>query len=83
MPLPQVCLEAVMSCQCLGHVTSHAAVLDLEVNDCELMAVPKVDRGGPTDPPNIICLVVEKKYKLYKLGTKHEMIKRWYGGDCL
>ncbi|CAI6362175.1 unnamed protein product [Macrosiphum euphorbiae] len=40
--------------------TSHAAVLDLEVNDCVVMAVPKVDRG-PTDPPNIICLVVEKK----------------------
>jgi len=46
------------------------------------MAVPKVDRG-PTDPPNIICLVVEKKNKLYKLGTKHGMIKGWYGGDCL
>ncbi|KAL5244668.1 hypothetical protein ACI65C_012078 [Semiaphis heraclei] len=52
--------------------TSHAAVLDLEVNDCVVMAVPKVDRG-PTDPPNIICL----------LGTKHGMIKGWYGGDCL
>ncbi|KAL4136182.1 hypothetical protein QTP88_007746 [Uroleucon formosanum] len=62
--------------------TSHAAVLDLEVNDCVvIMAVPKVDRG-PTDPPNIICLVVEKKNKLYKLGTKHGMIKGWYG-DCL
>ncbi|XP_008188371.2 uncharacterized protein LOC103310808 [Acyrthosiphon pisum] len=62
--------------------TSHAAVLDLEVNDCVVMAVPKVDKG-PTDPPNIICLVVEKKNKLYKLGTKHGMIKGWYGGDCL
>ncbi|KAF0702823.1 KRAB-A domain-containing protein 2-like, partial [Aphis craccivora] len=62
--------------------TSHAAVLDFEVNDCVVMAVPKVDRG-PTDPPNIICLVVEKKNKLYKLGTKHGMIKGWYGGDCL
>ena len=46
------------------------------------MAVPKVDRG-PTDPPNIICLVVDKKNKLYKLGTKYGMIKGWYGGDCL
>jgi len=47
------------------------------------MAVPEVVRG-PKDPTNIICLVVEKRNnKLYKLGTKHGMIKGWYGGDCL
>ena len=40
------------------------------------MAIPKVDKE-PTDPPNILCLVVEKKNKLFELGTKHGMIKGW------
>jgi len=33
------------------------------------MAVSKVDRG-PTDPSNILCLVVEKKNKFHNLGIK-------------
>jgi len=39
------------------------------------MAVPKVDRG-PTDSPNMCSC--QKINKLYKLGTKHGMIKEWY-----
>ncbi|VVC30413.1 Hypothetical protein CINCED_3A024320 [Cinara cedri] len=46
------------------------------------MAIQKIN-GRPTDPSYILCFIVEKKKKLYKLRTKHGMIKGWYGEDCL
>lgn len=55
--------------------------MDFEINDSVIIAVLKVDRR-PTDPPNIVCIVVEKK-KLYKLGDTHGVVKVWYGSDCL
>jgi len=46
----------------------------LAINNCIVFGVPKVDRG-PTDPPNIICVIKEQKEKgLYKLGTKYGLL---------
>lgn len=63
--------NAVFSYTLFG--TSHTGVPDFEINDCLVMAVPKVDIG-PKDLSNYLCLIVEKK-KLYKLRTKHGMMQ--------
>jgi hypothetical protein len=53
------------------------------MNQCVVFGVPKVDRG-PTDPPNIICVIVEqKKIVLHILGTKYDLFNGWFSSECL
>lgn len=53
-------------------------VSDFKIGDCVLillMPIPKVDRG-PSDPVNIIAVIFKQnEHVLYKLGTKHDLIK--------
>ncbi|XP_025198728.1 uncharacterized protein LOC112597034 [Melanaphis sacchari] len=49
-----------------------------KVGDCIVIPVPKVDRG-PTDPANIIAVVIDQKNDLNRIGTEHGVLKGWYG----
>lgn len=50
-------------------------ILDvLNVGDCVLVPVPDVDRG-PTDPANIMGVVLEEKNAVYLVGTEAGVIK--------
>lgn len=52
------------------------------VNDCVLVSVPKVDRG-PTDPQNIVGIIIDCKNDVYQVATEYGVIKGWYGHDSL
>lgn len=48
------------------------------MNDCILVAVPKVDRG-PSDSINVVNVIVsQNEHKLHQLGTILGLIKGWY-----
>ena len=49
----------------------------VKVGDKVLLRVPDVDRG-PLDPNNVICLILEEKNTLFKLGCKVGVLDKWY-----
>lgn len=54
----------------------------LDVGDCVLLSVPKVDRGQG-DPPNIICIIIDQRNGVNQLGCKNGIIKGWFGSENL
>ncbi|KAL5237566.1 hypothetical protein ACI65C_004976 [Semiaphis heraclei] len=62
---------------------SQSRIPDLQIGDCVLITVPKVDRG-PSDPANVIAVIVnQNEHKLYQLGTKYGLVKGWYNSASL
>ncbi|XP_060845447.1 KRAB-A domain-containing protein 2-like [Rhopalosiphum padi] len=54
---------------------SQTRVPDLQIGDCVLITVPKVDRG-PSDPANVIAVIVnQNEHKLHQLGTQYGLVK--------
>ena len=59
---------------------SKKKVHNFEVGDCVLLPVPKVDRG-PADPPNLICVVTDKKNGVYQVGSVAGIVKQWFAAE--
>jgi hypothetical protein len=49
----------------------------LQVGDCVVIPVPKVDRG-PANSPNVIGVVIAQKNKLNRLGNEHGKLKGFW-----
>jgi len=49
----------------------------VKIGDRVLLRVPDVDRG-PLDPNNIVCLVLEEKHSLFKLGCQVGVLDKYY-----
>ena len=62
--------------------TSKKKVHAFEVGDCVLVPVPKVDRG-PSDPPNLISVITDKKNGVYQVGSPAGIIKQWFSAETL
>lgn len=50
---------------------------NLNIGDCVLINVDKVDRS-PGDPPNLITVVTDIKNGVYQVGTAGGIIKSWF-----
>ncbi|XP_060848321.1 KRAB-A domain-containing protein 2-like [Rhopalosiphum padi] len=62
---------------------SQTRVPDLQIGDCVLITVPKVDLG-PSDPANVIAVIVnQNEHKLHQLGTQYGLVKGWYNSASL
>ena len=55
---------------------------NLKVGDSVMLRVPKVDRG-PTDSPNLICVILREKNDVFQVGCEKGIIKGWYGPETL
>jgi hypothetical protein len=53
------------------------AINALNVDDIVLFKVDDVDRGA-ADPPNIVCVILEKNESMFKLGHKGGVLKEWF-----
>ena len=42
-----------------------------------MLRVPDVDRG-PLDPNNVVCLVLEERHGLFKLGTQVGVLEKYF-----
>lgn len=49
----------------------------LQIGDTVTVAVPSVDRG-PLDFANILGIIIAQKNDLYRIGTKHGIVKDFY-----
>lgn len=54
----------------------------LNIGDCVLLSVPKVDRGQ-ADPPNIICIIIDQRNGVNQLACKNGIINGWFGSENL
>ncbi|XP_023313080.1 uncharacterized protein LOC111693147 [Anoplophora glabripennis] len=50
---------------------------NIEIGDCVLVNVDKVDRS-PGDPPNLIAVIIDIKNDVYQVGTSGGIIKSWF-----
>jgi hypothetical protein len=49
----------------------------VKIGDRVLLRVPDVDRG-PLDPNNVVCLVLEERHGLFKLGCQVGVLDKYY-----
>ncbi|KAF5282313.1 hypothetical protein FQR65_LT14367 [Abscondita terminalis] len=50
--------------------------------DCVLLIIPKIDRG-PSDPPNMTCVIIDQKNGVNQLACKYGIINGWFGSENL
>lgn len=50
---------------------------NVDLGDCVLINIDKVDRG-PGDPPNLLAVVTDIKNGVYQVGTSEGIIKSWF-----
>ena len=53
----------------------------VDIGDMVLLHVPSFDRG-PSDPPNLICSVLDVKNDLYQLGCTSGILDVWYARNA-
>ncbi len=49
----------------------------VKIGDRVLLRVPDVDRG-PLDPNNVVCLALEERHGLFKLGCQVGVLDKYY-----
>ena len=49
----------------------------VKIGDSVLLRVPDVDRG-PLDPNNDVCLVLEERHGMFKLGTQVGALDKYF-----
>jgi len=57
-------------------------VQNYDIGDTVMVPIPKVDRG-PSDPPNLIGVILDRKNDVYQVGCKAGVLKGYYGPETL
>jgi len=57
--------------------TNKKIINSIQINDKVLLYIDGIDRGA-SDPENILCIVLEKKDIMFKLGCRVGRLNEWF-----